>query len=67
MKMRMVVATRNGVEKLRIPAEERNGILRNRENILINADLIPPGQKDRVATAIKAKKNDQKIALYISV
>ena len=39
-KLRTVVVSRNGEKKLRVPAEERNGILRSGDSILINADLL---------------------------
>jgi hypothetical protein len=54
--MRIVQVTRNGEVKLTVPAEVRKGILRHGDAILINADLIPPGEKDRVVAAIKAKQ-----------
>lgn len=54
--MKIVIAYRSGVEKLRVPAEVRNGVLRNGQNILINSDLIPPGKKDEVAREIKSGK-----------
>jgi len=38
--MKTVVAIRNGKETLRAQAEERNGILRSGDNILLNADLV---------------------------
>ena len=52
--LKTVVAYRNGEAKLRIPAEVRNGVLRNGNNILINADLIkPPHSRASVSAAIK--------------
>jgi glycine/D-amino acid oxidase-like deaminating enzyme len=38
--MKTVIVYRNGEEKLRVPAEVRNGILRHGDNILVNSDLI---------------------------
>jgi len=40
MKQSIVVVSRNGEEKLRVPAEIRNGILRSGKAILINSDLL---------------------------
>ena len=54
--MKVVIAYRNGEEKLRIPAEIRNGVLRHGQNILINNDLIPAGQIERVKAQIKSGK-----------
>lgn len=54
--MEVVIAYRNGEAKLRVPAEVRNGVLRNGKNILINNDLIPPGKKDEVVRQIKSGK-----------
>ena len=52
--MKVVIAYRNGEERLRVPAEVRNGVLRNGKNILINSDFIPAGEKDRIVKQIKA-------------
>jgi hypothetical protein len=55
--MKTVIVSRHGEVKLRIPVEERNGILRAGQNILINNDLIrDPHTKESVAAAIKAHK-----------
>ena len=55
--MKTVVVYRNGEQKLRIPAEIRNGILRSGDNILINGDLIRlPATKASVAAEIKARR-----------
>jgi predicted RNA-binding protein YlxR (DUF448 family) len=51
--MKTIIAYRNGEEKLRTPAEIRNGVLRYNHNILINNDLIPAGQRDFVKTQLK--------------
>lgn len=55
--MKSVIAYRNGVEKIRVMAEVRNGVLRSGKNILINNDLIKaPHTPARVCAAIKAGK-----------
>ena len=54
--MKIVIVSRNGEEKLRVPAEIRNGILRAGKNILINSDLIAGSgmSKEQVAAEIKS-------------
>lgn len=54
--MKLVQVTRDGEIRLTVPAEIRNGILRNGKNILINSDLIAASgmTKEQVASAIKA-------------
>jgi len=56
--MKTVVAIRDGNVKLRISAEERNGVLRAGKNILINSDLVAQSDRSQewVVTQIKADK-----------
>lgn len=51
--MKVVIAMRNGEEKLRVMAEVRNGILRSGVNILINADKVPAGRMDWLKAQMK--------------
>ena len=55
-KMKTVIAIRNGKETLRAQAEERNGVLQGRNNILLNADLVTASGlgKDYIAGEVRA-------------
>lgn len=51
--MKIVVISRNGEVKLRVPAKVRDGVLITPGGILLNSDLIPEGERERI---IKERK-----------